>query len=111
MSTRRDSVWWLVVPAAVWATHFLTAYALVAVGCERLGSRVVHPTVALATLVGLVACGVVAWRGWRRLPASDPDGDDSRRGFLAWSSVAVSLLAALGIASGQVGVWLVGGCP
>ena len=106
-----DNLWWLVAPQLVWAAHFGGSYALVSVGCQRLGGQVVQPAVVALTIVCLSICGAFAWRGVRRLPASDRDGDDTRRGFLAWSTVALSALAAAGILASQVAVGLVGGCP
>ena len=104
-------MWWLVAPQLVWVAHFGGSYALVAVGCGRLGAGVVQPAVVALTVLCLTTCGAFAWRGWRRLPASDPEGDDTRHGFLAWSTVALSVLAAVAIVASQVAVWLVGGCP
>ncbi len=117
---RRDSLWWLALPAAIWIAHFGIAYGVIAVWCAKIGGRQgalgpVEPVfwglTGLAVL-GLVGTGLRGWRRYGQVPAETPDADTdiARYRFLGLSMALLSALALAGIGYVALSFVLVGTC-
>lgn len=84
----------------IWAADFLFVYVFAAIACARgfdgvtvLGARVVPLASAAATLVALIATGLVIAAGARRAATGDP----SNGAFLGAVAMATALLALIAI--------------
>jgi heme/copper-type cytochrome/quinol oxidase subunit 3 len=112
---RRDNLWWLVAPAALWLAHFGGSYALVAVGCPRVPPGVVYAGLAIATALTLGPLGAlvgIGWRRYRRVAGEAPDAGtaEARHRFVALATLLLAALGAGAVATDVVGIALVGGC-
>jgi hypothetical protein len=91
MSTQRDaethesrqSLWRLVLPPTIWATHFMLTYLTAAIWCAKVAGRDgslggARVAIAVYTVVALAAIAIVGRRGWRRHTF---DGSETRHDF------------------------------
>jgi hypothetical protein len=112
----RDSLWWIVAPAAIWVGHFLVSYAMVAIACARTGVLgPVGPAFAVLTgvaLAALVGTGLRGFRRYREVPPEEPeaDSDIARQRFLALATALLSGLAVLGIGYVALSFAIIGAC-
>ena len=83
----------------VWALHFAAIYGTTAVACARGAVGLVPWVIALATLLALGACGVLARSGWRR-----------RDDFESWLSATLATVAVFAIVLQALPVLLVTPC-
>ena len=104
---RGSSLWALIAPPTVWATHFLFCYVFAAIHCAKTGPvgslANVRIAVAVATVVALfivVACGRVA-RAQSRIEGDPPPHQESthedRVRFLAFSTLLLAGLSFIAI--------------
>jgi hypothetical protein len=82
----------------IWLAHFLFVYGLAALACARawnqaepMGIGWVKLAIAAATVLGVGALGVLAWRGAIRQPPTPGQG------FFRWLSLAAAGAALLAI--------------
>ncbi|MFZ3584082.1 hypothetical protein ACOI1H_18230 [Loktanella sp. DJP18] len=107
----------------IWAFHFVISYGATAVWCEKLtatGDTVTLQMsligVTVAALLGIVACGVVGWRGWT-MGGYGEDGHtpgigdtESRQRFLGHASVLLSVVSFIGVIFVILPVLMIGTC-
>ena len=104
MPSARERLWLPVVAPAIWSSHFLICYAIVALACGRLAAALPEPRVrSLLLVVTVAAMAAMGWclrDGWRRLDSvwpvasHDDDSPRDRRYFMAFTTV---LLAGLSL--------------
>ncbi|MGQ0508433.1 MAG: hypothetical protein ACT4TC_24305 [Myxococcaceae bacterium] len=117
----RERLWMLAASPAVWAAHFLTAYAVVSVWCAKLagGEGSLFPVrIALGALT-VVALGVIATlglraRGRHRLEEGrqphDRDTDLDRHRFLGFAVMLISGLSAVAVVYSATVFVFIGSC-
>lgn len=114
---RARGIWALFVAGPViWLTHFMVVYLVAEAGCTGGGPglRIFDPPVprivtAVATVIAVLGCAAVAWRGyrgWRRsataavqvadVPGEHPD-DDERAGTIAFIALQLGALSAVAV--------------
>lgn len=102
------SLWVGVLGApVVWAVQFQAGYALGPFTHAHRWLTVVHHVISVLALAGAVACGVVAWRDWRRMGGGEPEsaegGVSGRSRFMAALGILTTILFTLVI----LAQWLV----
>ena len=107
-------LFWMTSGLVVWAVQFTIVYGLTAAACARgwhghalLGLDVVRAGIAAATLVALVATGLVLWRTLAR--RKHAPGDESER-FIAAVTLWGCGLSLLAIAYNGVPALILPAC-
>jgi hypothetical protein len=118
---REDSLWWVAAAPGVWAAHFTLSYATAAVWCAKQGSAAplsgARVAIAVFSVVGLAAVGVVALRGLRNYhrngderPRTDVDTSLARHQFLGFTLLSLSGLSAVAIVFQALAAVFIGSC-
>jgi hypothetical protein len=118
---REDSLWWVAAAPGVWAAHFTLSYATAAVWCAKQGSAAplsgARVAIAVFTLIGLAAVGVVALRGLRNYhrsresePRTDVDTSLARHQFLGFTLLSLAGLSAVAIVFQALAAVFIGSC-
>jgi hypothetical protein len=118
---REDSLWWVAAAPGVWAAHFTLSYATAAVWCAKQGSAaplsVARIAIAVFTVVGLAAVGLVASRGLRNYhrngeaePRTDVDTSLARHQFLGFTLLSLAGLSAVAIVFQALAAVFIGSC-
>lgn len=118
---REDSLWWVAAAPGVWAVHFTLSYATAAVWCAKQGSAaplsVARVAIAVFTVVGLAAVGMVASRGLRNYhrnreaePRTDVDTSLARHQFLGFTLLSLAGLSAVAIVFQALAAVFIGSC-
>lgn len=124
MTTRaadeKPSLWWLVISPTTWALHLLACYVTVAIWCAKAGRHaalgptrvavVVYTVVALAIVAANAVWGRRMHEAARARAPHDEDTPRSRRGFLGFAMLLLSLMSAVAIAYGALPFVYVGSC-
>ena len=112
MTLRRDRPYplsALAAPMAAWAVHFVVAYSLVGLACERglLLRRVAMLPVLtwILALLTIAALAMIAWLGWNalhrwrvlRASAGTPAPPQSRESFMRLATALLALLAFIAV--------------
>jgi len=116
-----DSLWWVAAAPGVWAAHFTLSYATAAVWCAKQGSAAplsgARVAIAVFTVVGLAAVGVVALRGLRNYhrsretePRTDVDTSLARHQFLGFTLLSLAGLSAVAIVFQALAAVFIGSC-
>jgi hypothetical protein len=105
---RRESLWGLTVPPAIWALHFLLCYVSAAVWCAKVGQAAaslagVRTAIALLTAVALTGIAVAGVGGYRRhghghgleTTGHDFDSAEGRHRFLGFATLLLAGLSAV----------------
>lgn len=106
--THEESLWWLAVPPAVWAVHFLACYVTAALWCEKMVSvggdlgaaRWIGATYTVVALAAIAMFGVRYWRRHRFEGGVAPHDEDDTRDryrFLGLAGVLLSALCAIAV--------------
>lgn len=102
-------LWRMLAPPTIWAAHFLAVYVGAAVYCAKAGRDVAAGPIAIivvaATIVALVAIGLVVVSTARRWGVSLIDGDlrydrphaEERHRFLSHMTLMLSGLSAVAV--------------
>lgn len=102
----------------IWAAHFMFVYSANAIACSRglediaiLGAGLIPLTVALATIVALLAAGYVlvstlAWQG----PLRGEPHDDPSTAFLRQVTIVLTLLSIIAIVLSALPSFIVQPC-
>jgi hypothetical protein len=110
----RAAVLWIGIltgPTA-WAVDLVLRYALVHWSCAARQTGVLK-LISIATLLVVVAAGVIAGQAFRNTPSRAPtDGGRSidRGRFMAMLGILTSLLFALVVVAGAVPQWVLDAC-
>lgn len=94
-------VWFATAPLAVWGTHFLFCYVLVAVQCTVTRTQSTLP-LWLATALGVGMCGWMLWQGRSALRGEADLASQVR--------AVAALLATIAIAWNAFPLLLLDGC-
>ena len=87
----------LALPPAIWAVHFVLAYATAAIACAKLHDLGPARTViAVATVVALALLAVTAWR--------------AGRDFIGKMTIAVAALSAVAVVYETLAAVFIGSC-
>lgn len=115
----RELVWLLVSPA-IWAAHFLLAYGVAAVWCEKrapadgsLGAAGLAIWIfTVAALAAIALTGTFAWQRQRDAGRASQTGHAraNRRRFLGHACLLLSGLSAIAVIFGALAFVLVGTC-
>jgi hypothetical protein len=90
----------------IWAAHLTVIYGITALACARrfddvrvLGIGIVPLTIAIATLIAMLATGLVLWLAVRDLGeiGRTPQGEGTRR-FFSFTTATVAGLSMVAIA-------------
>ena len=116
----QPSLWTLAAPPSLWVAHVLVCYVTVAMWCGRwstLAAIVAPQTLVglytLAALAGVGRCVTVAVRARHDGAAAfgmDDDTPESRRHFLAWATILLAGLSAIGVVFVAAATLLVPSC-
>jgi hypothetical protein len=121
---KEDSLWWVAAAPGVWAAHFSLSYATAAVWCAKQGSAAplsaARVAIAVFTIVGLAAVGLVAVRGLRNYqrhagsdgakPRTDVDTSLARHQFLGFTLLSLAGLSAVAIVFQALAAVFIGSC-
>jgi hypothetical protein len=115
---KRQSLWLLAWPPAIWAAHFLGSYALAAVWCRgnSPGSSWLGLSIATSALVAIALIGYAGWIGWQKhnipggKPSHDGDNNEDRTRFLGFATVLLAALSAMATAYTSVAALIAGAC-
>lgn len=122
---KEDSLWWVAAAPGVWAAHFSLSYATAAVWCAKQGSAAplsaARVAIAVFTIVGLAAVGLVALRGLRNYqrhaagsdgakPRTDVDTSLARHQFLGFTLLSLAGLSAVAIVFQALAAVFIGSC-
>ena len=120
LQEKHDPLWWVAVAPGVWALHFMLSYATAAVWCAKRGIdaplALARVAIAVFTVVGLLATGVVAWRGLVRYrsgrgePRTDIDTSLARHQFMGFTLLSLSGLSAVAIVYQALAAVFIGSC-
>jgi hypothetical protein len=119
LTERKESLWALVAAPAIWAVHFLAAYAIGSVHCAKLPTAsfaTARAAIIVMTAIALVGVVVVGWGGWKRHrlgAAGEPHDQDTpldRHRFLGFATALLAGLSAIAISFEALAVFLVGTC-
>jgi hypothetical protein len=117
-----DSLWWVAAAPGVWAAHFMLSYVTAAVWCAKQGSEaplsLARVAIAVFTVVGVAAVGLVAWRGLRNYhhrshaaePRTDVDTSLARHQFLGFTLLSLAGLSAVAIVYQALAAVFIGSC-
>ncbi len=112
----------VIAAPVIWAAHFLTAYVFAAVWCEKLGRETpilgARIAVLAATVLALVAIGILARRLWRAHAPSLTDADfdfeynapEERHRFLAHVGLMLCALSAVAVLYGTLPALTLSSC-
>jgi len=111
----------LAAPMAVWAVHFVVAYSLVGLGCERgllLRRVAMLPVLSwVLALLTVTALAMIAWLGWNALhrwrvlrASADPSPDQSREAFMRLATALLALLAFIAVVFTATPVFMLPSC-
>jgi hypothetical protein len=113
------SLWTLAAPPGLWMAHVLACYVTVALWCGRWGAAAAAVSAqtlvglyTAAALAGIAAFGAMAVRARQNGAAFglDDDTPESRQHFLAWATVLLAGLSAVGVLFVAVATLLVPSC-
>jgi hypothetical protein len=99
-----ESLWEMIVPPTIWATHFLACYITAAIFCAKAGALAadlasIRVTIALLTAVALAGIAYSGIRAFRRgglrgaTAPHDADTIADRRRFIAYATLLLSGLS------------------
>ena len=116
----QEKLWVVALSPAIWALHFIAAYATVALWCGKLGDPATPARIAVAiyTVVALAAVLWIGWHGYKRhqLPGKhasvphDKDTPEDRHRFLGYTTLLLSGLSAFAILSEALVIVLIRSC-
>jgi hypothetical protein len=111
------TLWPLIVPPLVWATHFLFAYLWAAVSCAKAGFFAEFPTLfVVGTGLALAAISASGWIAHRQTrlrgnpPPHEQGTDIDRLRFLAKSTLLLAGLSFVGVLFTALPVVFIGDC-
>jgi hypothetical protein len=115
----RQSLWPLVIPAAIWAFHFVGSYAAAAVWCGAVGRDqplgIIGIAFAVVTVLAIAGIVAIGWGGWKRYQhgssdLSHQDTAEDRHRFLGLATFLLAALSAIATLYVAVAVVLIGSC-
>lgn len=123
LEEHRENLWLIAASPAIWAVHFVAAYATAAVWCGKYAAAggslaPARVSIAIYTAIALAAVGWIGWRGYRRhrlggasaTTPHDADTPEDRHRFLGYTTLLLSGLSALAIVFEALVIVLIRSC-